>query len=82
MMNLIEGQKEGAVSMEKNGLAEMRAQWSVQGLVTNSGGPPGGESRNARDGDLSSPPNKVQATLQRLPTLTSEDLASQKTCKG
>ena len=66
--------------MKKNGLAEMRAQRSVLGLVTNSGGPPGGESRNARDGDLSSPPNKARVALQRLSTL--EDLSSQITCEG
>ena len=68
--------------MKKNGLAEMRAQWLVQGLVARSGGPPGGESQNARDEGLSSPPNKVRATLQGLPTLTSEDLTSQITCEG
>jgi len=66
----------------ENGLAGMHAQRSVQDLVTGSGGPPGGGSRNTKNEDLRSLPNKVQATLQRLPTSTLEDLTSQKTCKG
>jgi len=38
-MPSIEGQKEGAVTME-DGFAEMHAQRPVQGLVTRLGGPP------------------------------------------
>jgi len=50
-MSSIEGQKEGAVIME-NGLAERYAQRPVQGLVTKSGGPPRGGSRNTKNEDL------------------------------
>ena len=50
-MRSIEGQKEGAVTME-NGPAEMYAQRPVLGLVTRSGGPPWNRSRNAKNEDL------------------------------
>ena len=50
-MRSIEGQKEGAVTME-NGPAEMYAQRPVQGLVTKLGGPPGNGSRNTKNEDL------------------------------
>ena len=51
-MRSIEGQKEGAVTME-DGLAEMHAQRPVQGLVTRSGGRLRGGSRNTKNEDLS-----------------------------
>jgi len=50
-MSLVEGQKEGAVTME-DGLAEIHAQRPVQGLVTKSGGQPWGGSRNTKNEDL------------------------------
>jgi len=50
-MSSIEGQKEGAVTME-NGLAERHAQWPVLGLVTRLGGPPGGGSQDTKSEDL------------------------------
>ncbi|RLG19541.1 hypothetical protein DRN74_06675 [Candidatus Micrarchaeota archaeon] len=55
-MRSIEGQKEGAVTME-NGPAEMYAQRPVQGLVTKLGGPPRNGSRNTKNEDL--PPKAV-----------------------
>ena len=51
-MHLIEGRKEGAVTME-NGPAEMYAQRPVLGLVTKLGGPLWGGSRNTKNEDLS-----------------------------
>ena len=50
-MRSIEGQKEGAMTME-DGLAEMHAQRPVQGLATKSGGQPWGGSRNTKNEDL------------------------------
>jgi len=51
-MRSIEGQKEGAVTME-DGLAEMHAQRPVLDLVTKSGGWLRGGSRNTKNEDLS-----------------------------
>ena len=51
-MTPVKGQKEGAVTM-RNGLAEVYAQWPVLGLVTGSGGPLWGESRDTKNEDLS-----------------------------
>jgi len=57
MMPSVKGQKEGAVIME-NGLAEMRAQRPVQGLVIKSGGPPRDGSRNTKNEDLTPEPRR------------------------
>ena len=58
-MTSVEGQKARIVTI-KNGFAEMHAQQLARGVVTKSGGPPGGGSRNARDEEL-----LLQAGLKR-----------------
>jgi len=68
-MPSIEGQEERAVTME-DGLAEMHAQRSVLGLVTGSGGPPGGGSRNTKNEDLTPEPAAIRDLPPVMATAT------------